>query len=79
MPWMVPSSPQGPCSSGNTTSTSPSKRGGWSGSETEIAREAGSLLTTTPAAVASTARLVAGGQPQVFGVAGLEHPAALAW
>src|ERR1041384_6131896 len=26
-PWIVPSSPHGPCSSGNTTSTSPSVRG----------------------------------------------------
>jgi hypothetical protein len=27
-PWMVPSSPNGPCSSGKTTSTSPKVRGG---------------------------------------------------
>ncbi len=32
MPWMVPSSPHGPCSSGKTTSTSPRVRGGWDGS-----------------------------------------------
>ena len=30
----MPSSPNGPCSSGNTTSTSPSSRGGWPGSST---------------------------------------------
>ena len=33
-PWIVPSSPNGPCSNGNTTSTSPSSRGGWPGSST---------------------------------------------
>ncbi len=54
MPWMVPSSPHGPCSSGKTTSTSPSVRGGCAASVTtrSVDPEAGASAIAAP--VAST-------------------------
>src|SRR3954466_16034455 len=53
-PWIVPSSPQGPCSSGKTTSTSPSVRGTAAGSCTTISLAPGPLASATGAREAST-------------------------
>src|SRR6478736_5706699 len=53
-PWMVPSSPQGPCSTGKTTSTSPSVRGGWAGSVTTSTVEVESGASVTLARLPST-------------------------
>src|SRR2546430_2627804 len=45
-PWMVPSSPYAPCSTGNTTSTSPSAPAPCAGSSTTRPRAAGSPART---------------------------------
>src|SRR6266545_2279494 len=56
-PWIVPSSPHGPCSSGKTTSTSPSVLGTWSGSLITSSRFApnstGSAVTSTSGSLPS--------------------------
>ena len=79
-PWSVPSSPNGPCSSGNTTSTSPSSRGGWPGSsdgERALARSPAARRTSAPLAVdlGHVARRVSS---QRLRVVGGEHPPAVA-
>ena len=52
-PWIVPSSPNGPCSSGKTTSTSPSVRGGAPASCTARVRSVALVGTMTLAAAPS--------------------------
>ncbi len=56
IPWMVPSSPQGPCRTGKTTSTSPRVVGGCEGS-----------CTTRSVAFASRARVMAARPPSTSG------------
>ena len=53
-PWIVPSSPNGPCSSGKTTSTSPSVRGGCPGSWTTKVRSVALVGTMTLGALLAT-------------------------
>ena len=53
-PWIVPSSPNGPCSSGKTTSTSPRVRGGCPASCTTRVRSVALVGTMTLAAPVST-------------------------
>src|SRR6476619_1482026 len=54
IPWIVPSSPRGPCSSGKTTSTSPRVRGGWAGSVTTRSVEPTCCESATDAPAEST-------------------------
>ena len=78
MPWMVPSSPHGPCSSGKTTSTSPRVCGGCAGSCTTRSALADSRSSAIEARSPSTlGQPVGAGDPQPLGVARLEHPAAV--
>ena len=61
-PCRVPSSPNGPWSSGNTTSTSPSARGTWPGSSTVRDRSPVSRGTIT---VGPSSSATSGSRPSV--------------
>ena len=76
-PWIVPSSPNGPCSSGKTTSTSPRVRGGWPASCTTRVRSVALVGTMTLAASVSTSGTWPAARRSACGVVGREHPAAV--
>ena len=69
-PWMVPSSPNGPCSSGKTTSTSPRVRGGRPASCTTRVRSVALVGTMTLAASVSTSGTWPGARRRACGSSG---------
>ena len=71
----MPSSPNGPCSSGKTTSTSPSSRGGCPASSTVSARSVRAQRHEHAGAAAVDLRHVAGRELEPLRVVGDEHPA----
>ena len=78
MPWMVPSSPYAPCSTGKTTSTSASARGPSVGSSTIRPPAVGSARSTRSApAAGGDLRQLARLDRQLAGVAAGQHPLAL--
>ena len=76
-PWIVPSSPHGPCSSGNTTSTCRAREAARRARRRRSRGGSGRWLTTTAAGAAVDLGHVPGCQRQPLGVTGLEHPAAV--
>ena len=75
---MVPSSPYGPCSSGRTTSTSPSSRGTWPGSLHRQAPVGGVAGQHHRRAVGRHLGQLAAGDGQLLRLVGGQHPPALA-
>ena len=74
---MVPSSPNGPCSSGKTTSTSPRVRGGCPASCTTRVRSVALVGTMTLAASVSTSGTWPGARRRRSGSSGRQHPVAV--